>query len=81
MCLGKASSKCLHIHNPEELNTVLNNTRHDIEVQIETTENVQSGLVLLQVERLVVSYDRCNPTCGASFIPFPGWVASKKGVR
>ena len=71
-------SRRYNIHNPDELNTVLNNIGHDIETQIEITEYIQSGLVLGQVEKLVISYDRYNPTRGSSFIPLPDWVANKK---
>ena len=39
-------SRRYNIHNPDELNTVLNNIGHDIETQIEITEYIQSGLVL-----------------------------------
>ena len=67
-----------NVHNPDGLNGVLNNIRHAIKTQIEITEYIQSGLVLGQVEKLVISYDRYNPTRGASFIPLPGWVANKK---
>ena len=71
-------SRRYNIHNPDELNSVLNNVGHDIETQIEILEYVQSGLVLGQVEKLVTSYDRYNPTHGSSFIPLPDWVANKK---
>ena len=71
-------SRIYNVHNPEEINSVLNNIAHDIEVQIEIAEFTQSGLVLLQVGRLVISYDRCNPTRGSSYIPLPDWVANKK---
>ena len=71
-------SRRYNIHNPDELNTVLNNIGHDIETQIEITEYIQSGLVLGQVEKLVISYDRYNPTRGSSFISLPDWVANKK---
>ena len=71
-------SRRYNIHNPNELNGTFENAACDIEVQFEITEYVQSGLVLLQVERLVISYDRYNPTRGASLIPLPDWVANKK---
>ena len=71
-------SRRYNIHNPDELNSVLNNIGHDIETQIEIVEDVQSSLVLVQVEKLVISYDRDNPTRGSSFIPLPDWVANKK---
>ena len=71
-------SRRYNVHNPEEINSVLNNIAHDIEVQIEIAELTQSGLVLLQVGRLVISYDRYNPTRGSSYIPLPDWVANKK---
>ena len=61
-------SRRYNVHNPEEINSVLNNIAHDIEVQIEIAEFTQSGLVLLQVGRLVISYDRYNPTRGSSYI-------------
>ena len=64
-----------NIHSPDELNDVLNIIGHDIETLIEITEYIQSGLVLGQVEKLVISYDRYNPTRGSSFIPLSGWVA------
>ena len=35
-------SRRYNIHNPDELNTVLNNIGHDIETQIEITEYIQS---------------------------------------
>ena len=71
-------SRRYNVHNPEEINSVLNNIAHDIEVQIEIAELTQSGLVLLQVQSLVISYDRYNPTRGSSYIPLPDWVANKK---
>ena len=71
-------SRRYNIHSPDELNSVLNNIGHDIETQIEITEYIQSGLVLGQVEKLVISCDRYNPTRGSSFIPLPDWVANKK---
>ena len=74
----KLRSRRYNVHNPEEINSVLNNIAHDIEVQIEIAEFTQSGLVLLQVGRLVISYDRYNPTRGSSYIPLPDWVANKK---
>ena len=74
----RLKSRRYNVHNPDELNGVLNNIGHDIETQIEITEYVQSGLVLAQVEKLVISYDRYNPTRGSSFIPLPDWVANKK---
>ena len=58
-------------HNPDEENNVPNNIGHDIETQIEVVEDVQSSLVLIQVEKLVISYDRYNPTRGSSFIALP----------
>lgn len=74
----RLKSRRYTVHNPDELNGVLNNLAHDIEVQIEITEYIQSGLVLAQVKKLVISYDRYNPTRGSSFIPLPDWVANKK---
>ena len=71
-------SRRYNVHNPEEINSVLDNIAHDIEVQIEIAELTQSGLVLLQVQSLVISYDRYNPTRGSSYIPLPDWVANKK---
>ena len=76
----RLKSRRYNVHNPDELSGVLNNIGHDIETQIEITEHVQSGLVLGQVEKLVISYDRYNPRRGASFIPLPDWVANKKRV-
>ena len=61
-------SRRYNVHNPEEINSVLNNPAHDIEAQIELSEYTQSGLVLLQVERLVISYDRYNHTRGSSYM-------------
>ena len=57
---------------------MLNNIGHDIETQIEIAEYIESGLVIVQVEKLVISYDRYNPTRVSSFIPLPDWVANKK---
>ena len=71
-------SRRYNVHSPKEINSVLNNIAHDIEVQIEIAELTQSGLVLLQVQSLVISYDRYNPTRGSSYIPLPDWVANKK---
>ena len=71
-------SRRYNVHNPEEIHSVLNNIAHDIEVQIEIAEFIQSGLVLLKVGKLVISYDRYNPTRGSSYIPLPDWVANKR---
>ena len=71
-------SRRYNVHNPEEINSVLNNIAHDIEVQTEIAEFIQSGLVLLQVQSLVISYDRYNPTRGSAYVPLPDWVANKK---
>ena len=64
-------SRRYNVHNPEEINSVLDNIAHDIEVQIEIAESTQSGLVLLQVQSLVISYEKYNPTRGSSYIPLP----------
>ena len=74
-------SRRYNVHNPEEINSVLNNIAHDIEVQIEIARFTQSGLVLLQVQSLVRSYDRYNPTHGSSYVPLPDWVANKKACN
>ena len=74
----RSRSRRYNIHNPDELNSVLNNIGHDIETQIEIAEYIESGLVIVQVAKLVICYDRYSPTRGSSFIPLPDWVANKK---
>ena len=76
----RLNNRRYNVHNPDESNGVLNNLGHDTETQIEKAEHIQSGLVLGQVEKLVIRCDRYNPARGAAVIPLPDWVANKKGM-
>ena len=45
----------------------------DLEIQIDNVETSEGGLVLKQVNKLKLHYDKCNPTGGGSFIELPDW--------
>ena len=50
----------------------------DIEHQAEVLEASESGLVLTQMDKIKMNFDKFNPTRGGKFIALPKWVQNKK---
>ena len=71
-------TRLYNITNNDELQHALNQMGTDLEIQMEKMEISESGLVLKQINKLKIHYDKYNPTCGGSFIELPGWVKKKK---
>ena len=71
-------SRRYEITNEEEITNVLNQMATDIEHQAEVFEMSESGLVLTQMDKIKLNFDKYNPTRGGKFIPLPNWVQSKK---
>ena len=64
--------------NEDEITNVLNQMATDIEHQAEVLEMSESGLVLTQMDKIKINFDKYNPTRGGKFIPLPKWVQNKK---
>ena len=71
-------SRRYELTNEEEIINVLNQMATDIEHQAEVLEASESGLVLTQMDKIKLNFDKYNPTRGGKFIPLPKWVQSKK---
>ena len=66
------------VHNSNDLQDILNNMVADIELQIEQKQLHKSKFRIKGIDKLVIHYDRYNPTRGGSYIALPKWVADKK---
>ena len=71
-------SRRYDLTNEEELTNVLSQMATDIELQMDKMELSESGLVITQIDKLKISYDKYNPTRGGSYIELPKWIQSKK---
>ena len=71
-------SRRYEITNEEEIPNVLNQMATDIELQMDKMELSESGLIIKQIEKLKLNFDKYNPTRGGKFIPLPKWVSDKK---
>ena len=65
-------SRRYEITSQDEIPNVLSQMATDIEMQME------SGLVVKQIEKFKFNFDKFNPTRGGKFIPLPKWVSDKK---
>lgn len=71
-------SRMYIITNKEEIEKTLSQMATDIEIQLDTMEMSESGLVLTQKGKLKFHFDKYNPTRGGSFIELPKWMQNKK---
>ena len=71
-------SRRYEITNEEEIANVLNQMATEIEHQTEVLEASESGLVLTQMDKIKLNFDKYNPTRGGKFTPLPKWVQNKK---
>ena len=71
-------SRRYDIHNPNDLHDALNNMAGDIELIIETRQFHKSNLRVHSIDKLVIHYDRYNPTRGGSYLDLSDWIQRKK---
>ena len=71
-------SRRYELTNEEELPNVLSQMAADIELQVDKMELSESGLVITQIDKLKINYDKYNPTRGGSYIELPKWIQTKK---
>ena len=71
-------SRMYEITNREEVPKTLNQMATDIEIQLDKMEMSESGLVIVQVNKLKFHFDKYNPTRGGSYIELPKWIQNKK---
>ena len=71
-------SRMYIITNKEEIEKTLSQMATDIEIQLDTMEMSESGLVLTQKGKLKFHFDKYSPTRGGSFIELPKWIQNKK---
>ena len=73
-------SRRYEIHNSNDLKDTLNNMAADIELQIEQKQLHKSKFRIKGIDKILIHYDRYNPTRGGSYIELPKWIADKKGM-
>ena len=71
-------SRRYNITNEGEIPNVLNQMASDVEHQAEVMEVSESGLVIIQIDKLKFNYDKYNSTRGGKFIALPKWISNKK---
>lgn len=71
-------SRRYEVHNSDDLQDTLNNTAADIELQIEQKQLHKSKFRIKGIDKIVINYDRYNPTRGGSYVELPKWIADKK---
>ena len=76
--LKEVRSRRYEIHNVTDLQDTLNNAAADIELQIARAHFTNAKLQIIGIDKIVINYDRFNPTRGASYIELPKHIADKK---
>ena len=71
-------SRRYDLTNVEDIPKTISQIATDIEIQMDRMELSESGLVIKQIKKLIINYDKYNPTRGGSFIDLPKWVSDKK---
>jgi hypothetical protein len=71
-------SRRYEVHNSDDLQATPNNTAADIELQIEQKQLHKSKFRIKGIDKIVINYDRYNPTRGGSYVELPKWIADKK---
>ena len=71
-------SRRYEICNSTDLQDTLNNASADIILQIQNAQLTKSNLRIKGIDKIVVNYDRFNPTRGGSYIELPKYIADKK---
>ena len=71
-------SRRYEICNLSDLQDTLNNASADIILQIQNAQLTKSNLRIKGIDKIVVNYDRFNPTRGGSYIELPKYIADKK---
>ena len=71
-------SRRYEVHNSHDLQDTLNSMAADIELQIEQKQLHKSKFRVKGIDKLVIHYDRYNPTRGGSYIELPKWIADKE---
>ena len=71
-------SRSYEVHNPDDLQDTLNNMAADIELQIEHKQLHKSKFRIKAVDKMIIHYDRYNPTRGGSYVELPTWIANKE---
>ena len=71
-------SRRYNIYNTDDLKDALNKMAGDIELEIEIKQFHKSNLRVHGIDRIVIQYDRYNPTRGGSYIKLPERMANKK---
>ena len=71
-------SRRYDINNTDDLKDALNKMAGDIELEIEIKQFHKSNLRVHGINKIVIQYDRYNPTRGGSYIKLPEWIANKK---
>ena len=73
-------SRRYEITNEEEITNVLNQMATDIEHQAEVLEASESGLVLTQMAKIKLNFDKYNPTRGINSYLYQSWFKTRKRV-
>jgi hypothetical protein len=78
--IKETRSRRYEIYNTTDLQETLNNASADIELQIFNAKFEKSNLKITGIDKIVVNYDRFNPTRGGSYIELPKHIAIKKSM-
>ena len=76
--IKEVRSRRYEIYNNTDLKETLNNASADIELQILNAQFEKSNLTITGIDKIIINYDRFNPTRGGSFIELPSHIAFKK---
>jgi len=76
--IKEVRSRRYEIYNNTDLKETLNNASADIELQIINAQFEKSNLTITGIDKIIINYDRFNPTRGGSYIKLPEHIAFKK---
>ena len=76
--IKEVRSRRYEIYNTKDLQETLNNASADVELQILNAQFKKSNLKITGIDKIVINYDRFNPTKGGSYIELPKHIAFKK---
>ena len=71
-------SRRYEVLNTGDITDVMTKMAKDIDTQIENAQLSKSNIVIENISKITINYDKYNPTRAGSYVELPKWLSSKK---
>ena len=71
-------SRRYEVLNTDDISDVMTNMAKDIDTQIENAQLSKSNIVIENIIKIIINYDKYNPAGAGSYVKLPEWLSLNK---